>query len=320
MRFPLSMSLLAAITIAACGAPGATGAPESSASAPRVTSPTPTGQSGVFGACRLPVGVPYVAGEPPGGWLDLPSGSFSRDPKSLGVSDSNQIAWDAPFGRWVPTIPRNVSPDGATYVALFDGTFRLVDARTGSVLHAIPHSDVLLQHVVAYTASGIYMSAIHQDMSPVPGLWKVDPSSGALSRVSSAPGYWEIADATSAWGTDTKATVIRMDLATGVATDIYKSSYQLGDVVGFAGAGVLVSRSADTPGAFGAMVVRQDGSVTPVDVPAGLEGKYFNGYFQDGPAVLISGHGFGLAAYDENHGLKVVTTTPDNLAVLGSCI
>src|SRR6266851_358345 len=314
MRFPLSMSLLAAITIAACGAPGATGAPESSASAPRVTSPTPTGQSGVFGACRLPVGVPYVAGEAPAGWLDLPSGTFSRDPMSLGVSDSNQIAWDAAIGRWIPTIPRNVSPDGAAYVPPFDGTFRLVDARTGAVLHAIQRKDVLLQHVVAYTASGIYMTAIAQDMSPVPGLWKIDPSSGVLTRVSSAPGYWEIADGTSAWGTDTKATVLRMDLATGVATEIYKSSYQLGDVAGFAGSGVLVFRSADTPGTFAAMVVRQDGSVAPVDVPVALQGKYFNAYSQDGSAVLISGHGFGLAAFDENHGLKVVTTTPDNLA------
>jgi hypothetical protein len=111
-----------------------------------------------------------------------------------------------------------------------------------------------------------------------------------------------------------------MDLATGVAMDIYKSSYKVGDVVGFAPSGVLVFRSADTPGAFGAVVVRRDGSVTPVDVPSGLQGKYFNGYFQDGPVVLISGHGFGLAAYGENHGLKVVTTTPDNLAVLGPCI
>src|SRR5713101_4003884 len=98
MRFPLSMSLLAAITIAACGAPGATGAPESSASAPRVTSPTTTGQSGVFGACRLPVGVPYVAGESPGGWLDLPTGTFSRDPASSGVASTNIIAWDAATG------------------------------------------------------------------------------------------------------------------------------------------------------------------------------------------------------------------------------
>src|ERR1700730_8566852 len=123
MRFPLSMSLLAAITIAGCGAPGATGPPVSSASAPRVTSPTATSQLGVFGACRLPVGVPYVAGEAPGGWLDLPSGTFSRDPASVGVASGNIIGWDGATGHWIPTEPPNVSPDGSTYLVVDGGDF-----------------------------------------------------------------------------------------------------------------------------------------------------------------------------------------------------
>src|ERR1051326_5112884 len=91
MRLPLSKTLLAAVMIAGCGAPSAAAVPVSSASAPRVASPTPTGQTSVFEACRLPVGVAYSAGEPPAGWLDLPSGTFARDPASNGAGT---IAWD----------------------------------------------------------------------------------------------------------------------------------------------------------------------------------------------------------------------------------
>ena len=78
--------------------------------------------------------------------------------------------------------------------------------------------------VIGYTSSGIYL--LEGGMYPQPGLWKLDPLTGALARISSSPGFWEIADGTTAWGTDTVATVRRMDLATGGAKDIYTSTHK----------------------------------------------------------------------------------------------
>jgi hypothetical protein len=200
--------------------------------------------------------------------------------------------------------------------------FKIVDARTGATLHEIQvyrQPEVHPNHFVAYTSSGIYVSA--QGFSPPPGLWKIDPSSGALTQVSSARGFWAIVDGTAAWGFDNETGTIvrRMDLSTGVATDVLKSPRAV-SLAGFAGRGVVVFRSSDVQGSFETLIVNPDGSTVDVSVPSGLQGKFFNGFFQDGQAILISGHGFGLAAYDAAHGLRVLTTTPDNLDVLGRCV
>jgi hypothetical protein len=300
------------------GTPSAPATPATSPT-PSATSPTPTGATDVFGSCRLPVGVPYAAGEAPGGWLDLPSGGFARDPKSIGVSESNQITWDPAVRRWVPTIPANLSPDGATYVPPFGGTFKVVDARTGATLREIQvqrQPEVYPNRLVAFTSSGIY--ATSQGMSPPSGMWKIDPSSGTMSQVSSAPGYWAIADANYAWGTQGN-TVTRMDLVTGAVKDIYKSAHEYPQIAGLAGSGALVFEP-NTGRPFRASVVTADGLAMPVDVPSAIQDKRFNGFFQDGQVVLMSGQGFGLAAYDQTHGVKVLTTTPDNVQVLGRCV
>jgi hypothetical protein len=108
-----------------------------------------------------------------------------------------------------------------------------------------------------------------------------------------------------------------MDLATGVAKDVYTSPHKSVDVAGFVGERVLAFESGDQNGTFAASVVGSDGSVEQVAVPAAMPS--FTGYFQDGPTVLIYGRGFGLAAYDEAHGLKVLTTTPELFVVFGRC-
>lgn len=261
--------------------------------------------------------MPYNAGEAPGGWLEVPSGRFGRDPSSLGVNSSNIIAWDQAVKHWVPVEPSNVSPDGAAYLTDDGGDFRIIDARTGATLHETQTHQTFPNRVVAYTPSAIYLRA--EGMNPPPGLWKLDAASGALSQVSTAPGYWETADGKYAWGTDESATVRILDISAGISRDIYKSSRRTVQVAGLTTAGALVVES-DTSGPFATSVVTVDGSVQPVSVPAALQGTYFNGYFQDGPTVLLSGHGFGLAAYDPDHGLQVLTTSPDNFEILGRCV
>jgi hypothetical protein len=82
---------------------------------------------------------------------------------------------------------------------------------------------------------------------------------------------------------------------------------------------VLVFESGDPSGAFAVSLVGSDGSAKPVTVPAAMQGRIFNGYYQDGSVVLIHGEGFGLAAYDEAHGLAVLTTAPQIFEVFGRC-
>jgi hypothetical protein len=209
-----------------------------------------------------------------------------------------------------------VSPDGSTYIVAEGGDFRFVDARSGATLRTTETGGVFYR-VIGYTSSGIYLR--EGGMSPPPGLWKLDPLTGALTKISTAPGLWEIADGTTAWGTNTVATVRSMDLDTGNAKDIYTSTHKYVDVAGFVGQGTLVFESGDPNGTFAASVVRSDGSAGPVAIPAAMQSKFFTAYYQDGSTVLIYGHGFGLAAYDGAHGLKVLTTTPEIFSVSGPC-
>jgi hypothetical protein len=318
---------VAAVLAAACGSSASSGANTSGqassarASLPSVASPSPE-RSGmaasVFGSCRLPILVPYTAGEVPGGWLSLPTGTFSRDPTSAGVEPSNIIAWDQAISRWVPVQTSNVSPDGSAYLTDNGGDFRIIDARSGATLHETRSPDHIFPNkVIAYRSDAIYLTA--QGMNPPPGVWKIDTSTGTLTQVSAAPGYWETADANYAWGNDGWATVRVVNLSTGVSRAVYKSSHRTVQVAGLTSAGALVFE-ADTSGPFATSVVALDGTAQPVKVPDALQGKYFNEYFQNGPEVLVSGHGFGLAAYDPAHGLQVLTTTPDNFEFKGPCV
>jgi len=306
------------IMLAGC-ASGIAGTPTTSARTTNLTSLPTLSQlpsANVFGTCRLPVGVPYQAGEAPGGWLDLPGGNFARDPSSRGVDSSNIIAWDGSIGRWIPTDPLSISPDGNTYLSMLTGDIQVVDARSGTVMHQTKTDGVFPNHVIAYTDSGIYLRA--QGIAPPPGLWKVDPSSGALTQISSASGLWEVVNGSWAWGTDALGTVRRLELSSGTANDVYKSAHRSVDVAGTVGSGVLVFESGDANQPATAAVIEPDGSSTQVEVPPAMQ-RSFNGYFQDGPVVLITGYGFGLAGYDANHGLQVLPGTSVVYQVFGRC-
>jgi hypothetical protein len=176
-------------------------------------------------------------------------------------------------------------------------------------------------------ASGIY---------PPPGLWRIDTGSGQLTQVSSAKGDWEVADDTAAWGTSTTpdniVTVKRLDLSTGIVTDVYKPADSRAHVAGFAGSGVLVTSSAAN-GVLSVVVIHQDGSVVPVEVPAAMHYGGLDMAVQDGRALIFSAgwstvwpplpdtHHLGIAAYDPDHGLQLLmTNTPQDIFLLGRCM
>jgi hypothetical protein len=331
VRQPLTISAI--LILVACGsapaasAPGAT-APGASASTTTVTSsaspsatrsPSPAG----VGPCQLPV---EVSGSPPQvGWLSLPSGQFLPDSSAkAGMSPSGDVAWDSGAGTWLPTQPWMISPDGSNYIPQDATIIQIADARTGTVLRTVPPGDYNI--VFAYMASGIY--AEHIGMNTIPGLWRIDPSTGSVTQLqtSSDSVEWAIVDVNAAWGTHTTAdnvtTIERLDFSTGVITDINQPPGQDSvALVGSVGSGVLVTLAGAHFGMVSAMLVNPDGSMASVDVPPALLGKPFSplGHLQDGPFVFFSGLGFGLAAYDQDHGFRVLTGAPQDMFLLGKC-
>ncbi|HSS61152.1 MAG TPA: hypothetical protein VLK30_06830, partial [Candidatus Limnocylindrales bacterium] len=116
--------------------------------------------------------------------------------------------------------------------------------------------------------------------------------------------------------------------------DVYKPADATVLVEGFAGSGVLVAMW--TPGSnrgLSVVVIHQDASVVPVDVPAAIHYGGFAVAVQDGPALIFSAawstvwppapdtSRVGLAAYDPEHGLQLLMTdTPRDIFLLGRCI
>lgn len=297
--------------------------------------PPSAGQTAsVFGTCRLPVMAGRTPGAPRSGWLNVPAGSFSLDQATLPFTDSNVLAWDAGEGRWVPTWPRYISPDGTNYLA--DGGTAIVDARTGAVGHPISYPDRVGPFLVGYTAAAIYFASGGKD--PLPGLWKLDAASGKVTQVSSAAGEWDVADDAAAWGVaGPYGPIRRLDLSTGAVSDVFKTGENSPVVVaGFAGSGVLVMSSGASETLL-LWVVHGDGSVVPVEVPRALQHARLgnaNSMLQDGPAMLFVAyypldwpeppaglHGWGLAAYDPEHGLQLAAAnTPPEMFLLGRCM
>ena len=325
MRKPLTIAAI--LILVACGsapaasAPSATapGAPASATRASATPSPPATG----VGPCQLPV---QVSGSPPQvGWLSLPSGQFSPDASAnAGMSRSGDIAWDLQVGKWLPTQPWMISPDGVSYIPEDTPNIQIADARTGTVLRTVPHGDYNI--VLAYTASGVY--AEHTGMNTIPGLWRIDPSTGSVTQLqtSSDSVDWALVDVNGAWGKHTSAdnvtTIKRLDFSSGAITDINQPPAQDSvALVGLVGSGVLVTLGGGSSGIVSAMVISPDGSAASVDVPATLLGTSFSplGHLQDGPIVYFSGVRFGLAVYDQDHGFRVLPDAPQDMILLGKC-
>jgi hypothetical protein len=237
------------------------------------------------------------------------------------VSSYNDMtAWDAAVGGWVPTDPQYISPDGTHYVApIRAATVDIVDARTGVTLSRIPTQNSHINTVIGYTQTAVYL--VTRDKASPPGLWRIETSSWKLSRVSSEQVDWEVVDEAAAWGIyttpESSSSVKRLDLSTGVVTQVGPASQDSLEVAGFVGSGVLVVSPLGL--VLAARVINADGSSQAVQVPAGLNGAALSPWvFQDGKAILLA-FSVGLVAYVPARGFQVVVPTPDLYRVLGHC-
>jgi hypothetical protein len=307
------LTILATLVVVACGPPPA--ASVSSTMAPSApTSPSPS--TPTFGPCQLPV---RMSGAPAqDGWLSLPGGQFSPDPSANGArSIYGNVAWDSGIGKWLPTHPWMISPDGSAYIPDAPYLNEIVDANTGTIIHEIAPGPGYFW-VAGWTSAGIYLLG-GNGKSPVPGLWHVDPTTGAVTEVpgsANPPVGWSRVHESAAWASS--SSLLRLDLSTGEVRTVYTtSSDQWFELLGFAGSGVLVLVNAQY--IISALVIGADGTVATVPLPAGLVGTLTNvSSIQDGTSILFSGTQ-GVFAYDPIHGVQVLVAGGPGFDLLGRC-
>jgi hypothetical protein len=200
--------------------PSPSPSPETAA-VPAPPSPQPlTCQIAVFG---------YQAGS--GGFVTLPGGDFSLDPKSdvslpKGITlynrGTNGSSYDYAKSKWLPVPRVNVSPDGSSYAYQStdsDGGIYVVDAVKGGAREVAKGN---LWQVVEWRAPGIYAMQADPATGLYHGLYLIDTNTGAV-RGLTARGAWQAIGQTAAWGTevpsavnvDTSHTIIRFDLTSG---------------------------------------------------------------------------------------------------------
>ncbi|HET7467520.1 MAG TPA: hypothetical protein VFL29_12725 [Candidatus Dormibacteraeota bacterium] len=159
----------------------------------------------------------YPIKESQGGFIDTATGAFTPDPSSVLVYDfaknlyrtpdqpylygnwggANMApsSYDVTAHRWVPVPPQWVSPDGKSYAYGVASNapgagIHVVDVATG-VDRVIASTTSLADgsyFVAGYLSDGIYLNEFGPTGGAGLGLWRLDPSSGAIDQVStSAP-------------------------------------------------------------------------------------------------------------------------------------
>jgi hypothetical protein len=184
------------------------------------------------------------------GWVTFPGATFAADPATLRHPSAEHMpSYDRAIGAWVPVERNYVAPDGAHYVLPLSGSavnppighaMYIVDAKTGSrrliLSSAGPGSGRYWSGYADFEAEGIYLSAlggVSDAPQQVPGLWLLDPKTGAVRLVDGSR-IWESIGGGFAWALDypsvvggTLYKVYRLDLATGQGTSWFESKISL---------------------------------------------------------------------------------------------
>lgn len=167
------------------------------ASEPRLASPAPSGVQVTASAsdlplttvtfsCRLPVYTP----DGRGAFIAFPSGTVTFDPHGLESSFDGGRYYDRAFSRWLPVSRRAVSVDGRQYAYGLRGN--PADPQQSSTVHVVDvasgldHSfgtDVPFYpyEVLDFESDGIYLVLAPE--GPAMGLWRMDPSTGTITRI-----------------------------------------------------------------------------------------------------------------------------------------
>jgi hypothetical protein len=260
-----------------------------------------------------------------GGFVQIPGGTFSADPASLGT-------YDRAVSRWLPVIRAAVSPDGTKYAwgdrppvsGPVTGTIHVVDATTSAdhpILVPAPSA------VVSYESEGVYVTrVIPNSGAPPQGMVLVDPMAGTFHQII-ADGTWAVIGGGFAFGQDVDPAVpLPSSAGPGAANRVRKLDLHTGavtNVASYPGATVfVVGSSGATP-----LVGITTGSTYTVSMGAST---VFSG--GTGPAapigtVVVDGSTIWLGSQNgtvyrwqgSGPATSVATTSVSGLQVAGAC-
>jgi hypothetical protein len=249
-------ALLLVAVISACGgqasktsaSKSSSASPTASATSTEAASPTAStaGTPAPQGLnCKLPV----VTDPSGGGWLTFPAGTFQADPKANVNLPTPTFfplsrSYDKAFERWLP-VPRDwISPDGKHYAypelppadshgSIPPGGVHIVDIASGAdhfFTPSTPPPTDSFWWVLDYETEGVYIAYQPNGPAPPTGLWQLDPSTGAVRKVTDAiqsqyisgGAAWSTADALTGHGPGPGSRLLRTDLKTGEQVSWYK--------------------------------------------------------------------------------------------------
>ena len=210
--------------VAACSAPAT---PQARAATPvAVISPTASPSPVILSAipfrkvgfsCRLPIFLGAGQG-PQGEFIDFPSGRVRYAPASPKLDSLVRprrelhgyyvtLYFDQAFKRWLPVSRQAVSPDGAHYAYTDRPVLAQPDPQARATIHVVSVKtgvDVTFDGgdwsnpyaVLDYATEGIYLIT---DTGPYFGLWRMNPTSGAVTRVVDLPNIQGRANVNNFW-------------------------------------------------------------------------------------------------------------------------
>jgi hypothetical protein len=197
---------------------------------------TPASPTAAAVICRLPVSG-NIAGNPMGGFISFPSGTFGLDQTSETVWDAAKHLWrtmqapflygdggltyDRPDRRWLPVERNQVLPDGSAYVYTNSLSPTLIEIHKVQVATG---TDTVIYdqgpyRAVFYLPEGVYLASNTFRSGSGIGLWFLDPNTGSVKSYSDTFNYWSAVTGGGAWSVDYylhgSITIVRLDLATG---------------------------------------------------------------------------------------------------------
>jgi hypothetical protein len=318
------------LVVAACSAPSTAESP------PALTSPAtdPSGQlrlTTVDFHCSLPV-YSYTGPRLIDATVALPT--LTTTPGGEGG-----YYYDREVSRWLPVTRQAVSPDGRRY-AYTEGwavtpqaapRVHVVDAATGTDIRVVTMPDAQPYGVADFTSTAIYLVMAYEGTAP--GVWRLDPDSGAMTKASD--GYYHPAGA--AWtsvvdprdpnptrsamdGQPQPNRIDRTDGAGGAVTWFYKPGYAVYSVAFAGNHALLVQASSEVnsnamyrtefwlvaaPGKQ-ARLAAYEGAVQPPSPYRDLSSGFFN--------AIADSHGIWIGS---EHSLYLVKSNGQILRVYG---
>ena len=111
--------------------------------------------------------VPSYQGQPDGGWISFPEGTYEVDRSSLiDRIQSEGVSYDAALKRWVPGDWNHISPDGRRLAWLYGNDIRVRDLASGhEKSFPLPPFDGAAV-VVDFSAQGIYVTDTAGEKAP----------------------------------------------------------------------------------------------------------------------------------------------------------